>query len=181
MSRKRRVARDPGRTLRSIAVTWKDPKALVEAGRAMRGIEFLRAMRDGHLPAPPIAELLGFRLAEVELGRTVFEVEPGEQHHDPDGVVHDGIAMALLDSAMAGAVQTQMPAGAGYATLEAKTNLVRTITAATGKLRAIGRTLHCDRRTATAEGRLEDVEGNLYAHATTTGIVVRRPAVSTAA
>ena len=59
-----------------------------------------------------------------------------------------------------------------YKTLEAKTNLVRAITSETGKLRAIGRTLHVGKRMATAEGRLEDAAGKLYAHATTTCIVL---------
>ena len=138
----------------------------------MAGIEFLRAIRDGRLPAPPIAELLGFDLVEVEPGHAVFEVTPAEQHYNPIGVVHGGLAMTLLDSAMGCAVQTQMPAGGGYTTLEAKTNLVRPITASTGKLRAIGKLVHLGKRVATAEGRLEDREGKLYAHATSTCIVL---------
>ena len=65
------------------------------------------------------------RLAEVERGRAVFEVTPAEQHYNPIGVVHGGLAMTLLDSAMACAVQTHAAAGAGYTTLEVKVNLVR--------------------------------------------------------
>jgi uncharacterized protein (TIGR00369 family) len=80
--------------------------------------------------------------------------------------------MTLLDSAMGCAVHTQMPLGTGYTTLEAKTNLVRAITAETGKLRAIGVTVHVGKRMATAEGRLEDAAGKLYAHASTTCIVL---------
>ena len=49
---------------------------LAEGARTMNGIDFLRAIRDGRLPAPPIAELLGFRLIGVEPGEAVFEVEP---------------------------------------------------------------------------------------------------------
>ena len=158
--------------LRSATITWKDPKELAEAGRSLPGIEFLRAIRDRRLPAPPIAELLGFALVEVEAGRAVFEVVPGERHYNPIGVVHGGLAMTLLDSAMGCAVQSQMPAGGGYTTLEAKTNLVRAITAETGKLRATGTLLHLGKRIATAEGRLEDAAGKLYAHATTTCIVL---------
>ena len=157
---------------RTLEVKWQDPKPLAEAGRSMPGIEFLRAIRDARLPSPPIAQLLGFTLVEVEPGRAAFEVTPGEQHYNPIGVVHGGIAMTLLDSAMGCAVQTQMPAGGGYTTAEAKTNLVRAVTSETGRLRAIGKVLHLGKRVATAEGRLEDPAGKLYAHATATCIVL---------
>ncbi|HWM44252.1 MAG TPA: PaaI family thioesterase [Burkholderiales bacterium] len=157
---------------RTLEVSWDDPMALAEAARAMAGIEFLRAMRDGKLPHPPICALLSYRLVEVEAGHAVFEATPGEQHYNPIGVVHGGLAMTLLDSAMGCAVQTQMPHGGGYTTLEAKTNLVRAVTSSTGVLRAIGKVLHLGKRVATAEARLEDREGKLYAHATTTCIVL---------
>ena len=157
---------------RSLTVSWADPAALAAAGRSMAGIDFLRAIRDGDLPPPPLAAVLGFRLAEVEPGHAVFEIMPGEQHYNPIGVVHGGLAMTLLDSAMGCCIHTRMPAGGGYTTLEAKTNLVRAITDKTGRLRAIGKLLHLGSRVATAEGRLEDASGKLYAHATTTCIVL---------
>jgi uncharacterized protein (TIGR00369 family) len=103
----------------------------------------------------------------------VFEVQPDERHYNPIGVAHGGLAMTLLDSAMGCAVQTQVPPGVAYSTLEAKTNLTRAITASTGKLRAIGKVVHFGSRVATAEARLVDGEGKLYAHATTTCIVLR--------
>ena len=157
---------------RSLAVQWTDPAALASAARSMAGIDFLRAMRDGDLPPPPIAVLLGFTLTQVEPGQVVFECTPGEQHYNPIGVVHGGLAMTLLDSAMGCCVQTRVPAGSGYTTLEAKTNLVRAITDKTGRLRAIGKVVHIGSRIATAEGRLEDASGKLYAHASTTCIVL---------
>jgi uncharacterized protein (TIGR00369 family) len=157
---------------RTLSVSWKDPGPLAEAGRSMSGIDFLRAIRDGRVSAAPISELLGFRLVEVEPGHAVFEVIPGEQHFNPIGVVHGGLAMTLLDSAMACSVQTEIPAGSGYTTLEVKINLVRPITAATGRMRAIGKTIHVGSRVGTAEGRLEDAAGKLYAHGTTTCIIL---------
>ena len=157
---------------RSLSVSWSDPASLAAAGRTMAGLDFLRAIRDGDLPPPPIAQLLGFRLVEVEPGHAVFEIVPGEHHYNPIGVVHGGLAMTLLDSAMGCCVQTRMPAGGGYTTLEAKTNLVRAITDKTGRLRATGKLVHLGSRVATAEGRLEDAAGKLYAHASTTCIVL---------
>jgi uncharacterized protein (TIGR00369 family) len=157
---------------RAFGVRWDDPAALAAAGRTMAGIDFLRAIRDGRLAAAPIARLLGFSLVEVEPGHAVFECTPGEQHYNPIGVVHGGLAMTLLDSAMGCSVHTRMPAGGAYTTLEAKTNLVRAITDRTGTLRALGKVIHFGNRIATAEGRLVDAEGKLYAHATTTCIVL---------
>jgi uncharacterized protein (TIGR00369 family) len=157
---------------RSLSIQWTDPAALAATARSQAGIDFLQAMRDGDLPPPPIAVLLGFRLTEVGPGHVVFECTPGEQHYNPIGVVHGGLAMTLLDSAMGCSVQTRTPAGGGYTTLEAKTNLVRAITDKTGRLRAIGKVIHMGSRIATAEGRLEDASGKLFAHATTTCIVL---------
>ena len=156
----------------TLTVEWSDAAALAAAGRSMAGIDFLRAIRDGRLPAPPLARVLGFHLVEVEPGHAVFEITPGEQHYNPIGVVHGGIAMTLLDSAMGCCIHTRMPAGGAYTTLEAKTNLVRAITDKTGRLRAIGKVVHVGSRVATAEGRLEDAAGKLYAHATSTCLVL---------
>lgn len=158
--------------MRQLSVSWNDPAALAAAGREMTGMDFLCAIRDGRLPAPPMARLLGFRLVEVDTGHAVFEAQPGEQHYNPIGVVHGGLAMTLLDSAMGCAVHTHMPAGGSYTTLEAKINLVRGITSNTGVLRAIGKTLHVGNRVATAEARLVDRGGKLYAHGTTTCMVL---------
>ena len=157
---------------RDLSVSWSDPAALAAAGRCMSGLEFLRAIRDAALAPPPIALLLGMRLAEVDDGRAVFECLPGEQHYNPIGVVHGGLAMTLLDSAMTCAIQTRAQAGSGFTTVEAKTNFVRPITAATGGIRAIGTLIHAGSRLATAEGRIVDAAGKLYAHATTTCIVL---------
>src|SRR5215470_10060763 len=95
---------------RSIAVSWSDPQELAAASRSMPGIEFLRAIRDGRLPQPPIAKLLGFSLVEAEPGYAVFECTPGERHYNPIGVVHGGLAMTLLDSCMGCSIHSKIPA-----------------------------------------------------------------------
>ena len=92
------------------------------------GLTFLQAMIDGKLPAPPIAETLGFDLVEVAQGKAVFEGMPAFRHYNPLGTVHGGFAMTLLDSCLGCAVHTTMAKGEGYTTLEVKVNLVRAIT-----------------------------------------------------
>jgi len=134
---------------------------------------FLQAMIDGRLPPPPIAETFGFVLVEIAEGRAVFEGQPSEFVLNPLGVVHGGFALTLIDSATGCAVQTMLDGGAGYTTLETKANFVRTILPDTGMLRCIGTTVHVGRSTATAEARLEDAAGRLYAHGTSTLLVFR--------
>jgi len=157
--------------MRTYTATWEDPKLVAQAGRTMSGLELMQGMIAGRFPPPPIAKLMNFRLAEVDNGLAIFECEPGEMHYNPIGVVHGGLAMTLLDSCMGCAVHTSLQAGVGYTTLEAKVNLVRAITATTGRMRAIGKVLHAGRSVATAEGQLVDAAGKLYAHGTTTCIV----------
>ena len=108
----------------------------------MTGLEFLRAIVAGELPTAPIQELLGFALDEADEGRVVFALEPGERHYNPIGSVHGGVAATLLDSAMGAAVHSTLPQGSGYATLEVKFNLVRAITADTGRVLAEGHVIH---------------------------------------
>jgi uncharacterized protein (TIGR00369 family) len=135
----------------------------------------MRGIIEGCLPAPPISRLLGFRLVEAAPGLAAFEITPGEQHYNPIGVVHGGVAMTLLDSAMGLSVHTLLPPGSGYSTLETTVNMVRAVTLRTGMLRATGRVVHMGSRTATCEGRFEDAAGKLYAHGTSTCIVFPGP------
>ena len=156
-----------------LAIGWQDPAALAERARAMPGREFLEAIRDGLLPAAPIQELMGFRLVEVEEGRVAFRAEPGEQHYNPIGVVHGGLAATLLDSAMGASVHSTLPLGTGYSTLETKFNLVRAVTADSGPILAEGRVVHRGSRVATAEGRIvREADGKLLAHGTSTCLVL---------
>jgi uncharacterized protein (TIGR00369 family) len=158
---------------RTRTYSWEDPRALAEAAHGLSGLEFLLKVVSGELPRPPISALMNFGLAELEEGRAVFTAEPAEYHYNPIGVVHGGLAATLLDSAMGCAVHSTLPAGAGYTTLEIKVNYVRALTAETGEVRCEARVIHVGGRTATAEGKVLDAAGKLYAHATTTCIVFR--------
>lgn len=137
----------------------------------MTGLEAMVAIRDGALPPPPIAELIGFDLVEVGDGRAVFALDPGTRHENPLGTMHGGIAATLLDSAMGCAVHTTIGEDAGYTTLELKVNYVRAVTEATGRITATGTVIHRGGTIATAEARLEDAGGRLLAHATCTCII----------
>ena len=138
---------------------------------AMPGIEFVRAIFDGQLPAPPIMQTIEPFDSTAEPGVVVMHSIPGFRHYNPIGSVHGGYAATLLDSAMGLAVHSMLPAGTGYTTLEFKISFIRGMTEDTGPVRSEGRTLNVGRRAATAEARITDTTGRLLAHATTTCLV----------
>ena len=142
---------------------------------AMPGIDFVRAMFAGQLPAPPIMQTVEPFDSSAEPGVVAFHSIPGFRHYNPIGSVHGGYAATLLDSAMGLAVHSTLPAGSGYTTLEFKISFIKGITKDTGTVRSEGKTLSVGRRAATAEARITDAKGRLLAHATTTCLVFELP------
>jgi uncharacterized protein (TIGR00369 family) len=157
---------------RTRTYSWSDPFALVDAGVSLSGLELLRKVMDGELPPPPIAVTLDFDLVEVAEGSVVFEGTPAEFHYNPIGVVHAGLAMTLLDSAMGCAFVSTIEAGVAWTTLELKANFTRALTMDTGTVRCTGTVVHPGRTVATTEARIEDAHGRLCAHATSTILVL---------
>jgi uncharacterized protein (TIGR00369 family) len=139
------------------------------------GLSLLQAMLRGELPYSHIGETMDFMLIEVERGRAVFQGRPQRKHLNPMGTVHGGWYATLLDSAVGCAVHTTMPVGRAYTTAELSLNLVRGAVVDGEPLRAIGQVIHSGRQLATAEGRIVDAAGRIYAHATTTCLVFPMP------
>jgi uncharacterized protein (TIGR00369 family) len=146
-----------------------------EARRHMSGLEFFQKMLRGEMPPPPMLDMFGIRLAEVESGRVVFTAICEERFYNGTGVAHGGFAATLLDTALGCAINSAMPAGRRFTTLELKVNLTRPITKGAGLLRCESQVVHVGGRTATSEGRIVDGAGKLYAHGTTTCIIVEAP------
>jgi uncharacterized protein (TIGR00369 family) len=158
---------------RTRTYSWEDPHDFLGEVAGLSGLEVMRKMAAGELPQPPIAETLGFRLVDAEPGRAVFECEPAEFHYNPIGTVHAGLASTMLDSAMGCAFVTTLEAGVRWTTLELKANFTRAVTLETGLIRCIGTVVHPGRTVATTEARVEDAQGRLLAHATSTILVLR--------
>jgi uncharacterized protein (TIGR00369 family) len=159
---------------RSRTFSWHDPAASAAVGAELSGIDCMKAIITGELPAPPIAQLLGFTVIEVEHGRAVFAMEPAEWMYNPIGMVHGGVAATLLDSCMGCAVHTTLDAGVAYTTTDLQVRYVRAMSDTTGRVLAEGRVVHAGRRTATAEGRLfVESDDTLIAHGSTGCVILR--------
>jgi uncharacterized protein (TIGR00369 family) len=144
-----------------------------EERRALSGLEYMRQLMTGEREPSGMARLMNMRLVEVEEGRAVFAVEPDERHYNGLGIAHGGLAATLLDSALGCAINTVMPAGRVFTTLEMKINYVRPMRRETGEVRCEAEVLHAGGRVATAEGRIMDAAGRLYAHGTATCMLFR--------
>jgi uncharacterized protein (TIGR00369 family) len=140
--------------------------------RSLSGLDYLAGILRGDFPAAPIAATLGFEPVEFGPGTAAFEGTPERFVYNPLGTVHGGWAATLLDSAMGCAVHTTLPAGKGYTTVDLHVSLVRPITERTGRIRCEAKVLHTGSSIVTAEGRVIDAAGTLYATGTTTCIVL---------
>ena len=159
----------PVDTERTRTYSWSDPLASAAAVGNLTGIEMLRAMIRGELPAPPIMHTLGMQGFEVfEEGRCAFRMPAQEFHYNPIGSVHGGVIATLLDSATGCAVHSTLPAGWSYTSLDLTTKYLRPVTVDSGLLNCEGTVINRGRTTALAEARLVDERGRLVAYASST-------------
>src|SRR5262249_30717408 len=102
----------------------KDIAALLKEDRAydvvpqhvlasMSGLEFMQAMVDGKLPAPPITRTMGFLVTKVDKGYALAEAIPSFDHYNPLGSVHGGFAATILDTVLGVSVHTTLDKGQG--------------------------------------------------------------------
>ena len=147
-------------------LTWFDPHATAQAGRTMRGIDFLEAIRSGALPPAPIASTLGFTILELEVGRVVFGCAPDESVYNPIGMVHGGLVCTLADTVIGCAVHTTLDAGSVYTSIDLAVSYLRPVTSSSGMLRATGTVTKPGRRVAFATADIHDGSGRLMATAT---------------
>jgi uncharacterized protein (TIGR00369 family) len=158
-------------------VTWEDPLVSAALALDLSGVDFLRGIIAGHIPPAPIAVLLGMSILQADSGQVTFGLDVGEHLYNPIGSVHGGVFCTLLDSAMGCAVHSSLGRGQAYTTLELKVNIVKALTAKTPGVVATGQVISQGRRVITASGQITGPGGTLYAHGTTTCLVLEpRPA-----
>lgn len=153
---------------RERVVNWQAPGPVAQAARDLSGIEVMEAIRDGRLPPPPMAALIGFRMRVVEPGRIVMDLEAREDLENTIGLLHGATAAALLDTAMGCAVSTRQAAGQGSVTLDLKLTYLRPLSVRSGTVAAEGKLIKLGRQTSYTEGFVRDGRGDLAVHATAT-------------
>jgi uncharacterized protein (TIGR00369 family) len=161
---------------RSRTHTWSDPVAVAAHLGRLSGLEMLRAMSAGELPAPPIFSTVGVADLEAKDGWVGLDLDPQEFHYNPLGSVHGGVLSTLLDTAAACSVHSTLPPGMGFTSMDLNVKFLRQVTVDSGRLTCTGAVLQRGRRTALAEARLTDSAGRLVAHATSSCMLFEIPA-----
>ena len=141
----------------------------------MSGIEYIRAMHEEAVPGPPIASTMNLRFELIEPGHLILRARPFEFHYNPMGQIHGGFASTVLDSALGLVTLSTLPKGQIFTTLDLHVNFVRPLSTEVGELVCTGDVIHGGKRVITSFGKLEDGAGKLYAHATSTCMVLEWP------
>ncbi|PUB29960.1 uncharacterized protein (TIGR00369 family) [Promicromonospora sp. AC04] len=161
---------------RTRELTWYDPMQIAAQVPLMSGIEFLGQIRDGVLPPPPITEHFGLDIVDVEEGRVTFTCTPDESAYNPIGTVHGGVVCTLLDTVCGCAMQSVLPQGKGYTSVEIKVSYLKAVRGDGGALTAEGTVTKAGSRVGFTEGVVRDASGAVVATASSTLLVFDLPA-----
>jgi len=137
----------------------------------MNHLDSLEKMLRGEVPPPPVAQLLGFKMVELEKGMAVFEMEASERMYNPMGTLHGGILCDISDAAMGFAFATTLEDHESFTTVEIKLNFLKPVWKT--KLRAVGKLIKRGNTIGLLECHVYDEKNSLVAHSTSTCMVLR--------
>jgi uncharacterized protein (TIGR00369 family) len=125
----------------------------------------------GELPPPPVAQLIGFTLTDVEPGRAVIAFEATPRHANPMGTLHGGVLCDIADAAMGMAYAATLDEGETFTTLELKMNFLKPVRS--GRLVATGRVVKAGHTVGLVECDVVDDKDRLVARASSTCMALR--------
>ena len=148
------------------------PLDMTENLAHLTGLEQMNLAFSHGSGGPEIGKTMDFRLVSVDKGEAVFEGTPGKIHMNPIGSIHGGYAATLLDSALGCSIHTTLEPGERYTTVDLNVKYLRAMRPGMGKVTCTGTVVHKGRKIATAEARLVGEDGKIYAHGSTTCIIL---------
>ncbi|HSL52301.1 MAG TPA: PaaI family thioesterase [Candidatus Deferrimicrobiaceae bacterium] len=134
-------------------------------------LDYIRMVQRGDAAPPPIADLIGFTLTEIEPGRAVVAFDAGPRHANPMGTLHGGVLCDVADAAMGMAYAASLDEGETFTTLELKINFLKPVR--TGRLIATGRLVKGGRTVGLVECDVVDDKDRLVARASSTCMTLR--------
>jgi uncharacterized protein (TIGR00369 family) len=145
--------------------------AAIRSPKTTRHLEYARQIARGELPGPPVAELIGFRIVEVDIGQAVMDLHASKRHANPMGTLHGGIICDLADAAMGVALSSTLEDDETFTTIDLTTNFFKPVWNA--HLKAVGRVTRRTRQLGFIECEVFDEGGSLVAKVFSTCMVLR--------
>ena len=144
------------------------PEGLLEQAdwQGRSGREVLEAQIKGELPRPPISQLTGLRVREVDDGRAVVTLPASPWLSTPAGTVQGGFTALIADTALACAIQTTIQRGDSFLPLDVKVNYLRPVMPDGRELTATAEVTHRGRSLAVAHATVHNADGKPVALAT---------------
>ena len=119
----------------------------------------------------PYFELLSMKIRDVGIGFSVIDIDLAKKHLQPFGFVHGGVFASIIDAAAFWAIYYGIEDhNTGVTTVDLKLNYLAP--AVSGKLIAKGRQIKLGKTLGYAEAKVNDVNGKLLAHGTSTVILL---------
>lgn len=147
----------------------------IQLSKNLNGLEYLEGMQNGEIPEAPAVTALEIKINEIAFGKANFEFIPQDFHYNAVGTVHGGVISTILDTAMGCTLLSTLTSELTFTTLELKINFIKAVTNKTGKMIAVGKIIHAGRTTAIIEASLIDGNGKIYAHGTSTCLIMKKP------
>jgi uncharacterized protein (TIGR00369 family) len=143
----------------------------------LSGLEILENFKDGTFPAPTMTVTIPMKIMAVSKGAIEFKAVATDNHLNPMGGVHGGFSATVLDSATGAAVHTMLDPGESYSTIDLNVKMLRPVPLGI-ELRAKGKVIHMSRRLGISDATLTNDDGKIYAHATSTCMILRKEKAS---
>ena len=146
----------------------------LQLSKDLTGLEYLLGMQNGEIPEAPAVSALDIEISEIAFGKANFHFIPKDFHYNAVGTVHGGVISTILDTAIGCTLMSTLTKEFTFTTLELKVNFIKAVTVNTGKMIAVGKIIHAGRTTAIIEASLLDETGKVYAHGTSTCLIMTK-------
>lgn len=139
---------------------------------ATPGLELVQSWMKEERETPPVCQLTGWRLLEVDEGTSTWSMPASEWFCTGFGTFYGGIIALFIDGGINTAVTTTLPAGTSFGTLDLKVNFLRPVTPDGRDLVARARVTHRGRTVSVTRAEIENADGKLVAMATSSAMIL---------
>ena len=119
----------------------------------------------------PFFELLSMEIKYLGWGESLIEVEVQKKHLQPYGMVHGGVCASLIDASVYWAVYAGIEKIVGLTTVDLRLNYLAPVTG--GRMIAKGRSIKAGKTICLGESTIEDGDGKILSHGTSTLMIVK--------